>query len=157
MYENEQGDKAVGVNYNLEDDRAARKSELKTVLADYEKVLKGEQCLNDAQITALLAADTKRKLDRAAKDVHNFNDLCCDVQAVLADLEWSMGQKGLSDSETFLKEVEKENWEDAAAALRRTLWCVSHKDRCDADTDKLKQGCSKGVTSQFHDMFAVSV
>lgn len=51
----------IGVNYNLEDDRSARKSELKTVLADYEKVLKGEQCLNDVQISALLLADTKRK------------------------------------------------------------------------------------------------
>lgn len=145
MYENEHGDKAIGVNYDLEDDRSTRKSELRTVLADYEKVLKGEQCLNDVQISALLLADTKRKLDEVAETVHKLDDLCCDIQAVLADLDWSMGQKGLGDSDTFLKEIENGNWEDAATALRATIWCVSHKDRCDADVAKVEKGCSKGL------------
>jgi GH24 family phage-related lysozyme (muramidase) len=149
VYENEQGDKAVGVNYNLENDKAARKSELKTVLADYDKVIEGEQCLNDVQISALLLVDAKRKLNEVSEVVHKLDDLCCDIQAVLADLDWSMGQKGLGDSETFLKEIEKESWEDAATALRTTLWCVSHKDRCDADVARIEKGCSKGVVPEF--------
>jgi hypothetical protein len=51
--------------------------------------------------------------------------------------------------QTFLKEIEKQSWEDAATALRTTLWCISHKDRCDADVARIKKGCSKGVVPEF--------
>jgi len=37
-YDLRNGDRAVGVRYNLDDDIETRRSELSTVLADYEKV-----------------------------------------------------------------------------------------------------------------------
>jgi hypothetical protein len=39
------------------------------------------------------------RLNEVSEVVHKLDDLCCDIQAVLADLDWSMGQKGLGDSE----------------------------------------------------------
>jgi hypothetical protein len=38
VYELPNGDKAVGVGYNLDDDKDTRRSELSTVLADYDQV-----------------------------------------------------------------------------------------------------------------------
>lgn len=45
------------------------------------------------------------RLDEVAETVHKLDDLCCDIQAVLADLDWSMGQKGLDDSDVRLPRI----------------------------------------------------
>lgn len=52
---------------------------------------KGEACLNTVQISALLAIDTRRALDRAANSVKSLDEQCCDVMAVFGDIEHSGG------------------------------------------------------------------
>jgi hypothetical protein len=52
----------------------------------------GLQCLNTVQISALLALDTRRALDRAAKSVKTLDAQCCSVMAVFGDIQHSSGQ-----------------------------------------------------------------
>lgn len=55
------------------------------------QVYRGEVCLNTVQISALLALDTRRALDRAAKSVKALDEQCCAVMAVFGDIQHSAG------------------------------------------------------------------
>ncbi|BBN11209.1 hypothetical protein MPTK1_5g10000 [Marchantia polymorpha subsp. ruderalis] len=145
-YDHTSGYRAVGVAYNLDDDVDQRKSELSTLLADYEKVYKGEDCLNNLQITALLALDAQRALDRAAENVKPLDDFCCSVQAVFADVQHSVGSADKfpnDDLETFIEKAALKEYKSAAHALERTQWCSAeeNKRRCDDNLEVLSQGC----------------
>lgn len=49
----------------------------------------GNDCLNTVQISALLALDTRRALDRAASSVKSLDEQCCPVMAVFGDIQHS--------------------------------------------------------------------
>lgn len=57
------------------------------------QVYRGEVCLNTVQISALLALDTRRALDRAAKSVKALDEQCCAVMAVFGDIQHSAGNQ----------------------------------------------------------------
>lgn len=139
------GDRAVGVRYNLDDDIETRRSELSTVLADYEKVYKGEDCLNTVQISALLALDTRRALDRAAKSVKALDEQCCSVMAVFGDIQHSAGKDAFEGNsfEDFIEAVIAKEWHKAGYKLNGTRWCSYNKERCESDTAIILEGCGK--------------
>ncbi|CAM6098696.1 unnamed protein product [Calypogeia fissa] len=144
-YDHPRGFRAVGVAYNLDDDVETRKSELSTLFLDYDKVYKGEQCLWDIQITALLTLDAKRALNKVTESVEGLEDLCCDVQAVFADIQHSIGPKKSVTSEDLKGFVEKATvgeWKSAARELEETDWCYENKKRCEAHIKTLKSGCN---------------
>ncbi|GBG88992.1 hypothetical protein CBR_g48602 [Chara braunii] len=145
VYETERGHKAVGVAYDLDDVPDDRKTELSVVMADYDKLYRGGQCLNDFQITALLAIDVKRALDRVAGCVRNLDDICCDVQSALADVMFAVGESEFC-SERFLnfrEEVSAKDWQKAASALRCFDWCKDDRRsrRCEHDASIIHVGC----------------
>ncbi|KAG6547784.1 hypothetical protein Mapa_010597 [Marchantia paleacea] len=145
-YNHTKGYRAVGVAYNLDDDVDQRKSELSTLLADYDKVYKGENCLNNLQITALLAVDAQRALDRAAENVKPLDDFCCSVQAVFADVQHSVGSVDKfpnDDLENFIEKAALKEYKSAAHALENTQWCSAeeNKRRCDDNLELVEQGC----------------
>lgn len=139
------GDRAVGVGYNLDDDKETRRSELSTVLADYDKVYEGKACLNTIQISALLALDTRRALNRAANSVKSLDEQCCDVQAVFGDIQHSGGKNVYKQNgfEDFIEAVSAKKWDKAADTLESTRWCSDHKDRCKDDKSIISKGCGK--------------
>ncbi|KAG0598324.1 hypothetical protein M758_12G063600 [Ceratodon purpureus] len=148
-YELPNGDKAVGVGYDLDDDKETRRSELSTVLADYDKVYDGKDCLNTIQISALLALDARRALDRAAKSVKSLDEQCCDVQAVFGDIQHSGGkdvyeQNGFED---FIEAVSAKKWDKAADTLEKTRWCSDNKDRCRDNKGIITKGCGNSVAA----------
>ena len=63
----------------------------------YLQVYKGLHCLNSVQISALLALDTRRALDRAAKSVKALDEQCCSVMAVFGDIQHSLGKFNSSE------------------------------------------------------------
>ncbi|CAK9866040.1 unnamed protein product [Sphagnum jensenii] len=142
-YNKSDGSRAVGVGYNLDDDPDTRRSEISGVLANYDKVYKGEECLNNFQISALLALDAKRVLDRAANSVASLDDLCCSVMAVFGDIQHSAGSEVFESSEfeEFVGAVSAKKWEKAAKKLKETKWCQKHKHRCEDDRDIIREGC----------------
>jgi hypothetical protein len=149
VYKLPNGDKAVGVGYNLDDDKEKRRSELSTVLADYDKVYEGKACLNTIQISALLALDTRRALDRASNSVKSLDDQCCDVQAVFGDIQHSGGKNVYKQNgfEDFIEAASAKKWDKAADALESTRWCSDHKDRCKDDKSIISKGCGKDVST----------
>ncbi|KAL2603038.1 hypothetical protein R1flu_017251 [Riccia fluitans] len=59
-YNHKGGFRAVGSGYNLDQDRDQRRSELRAAGLDYDRVYKGDQCLEDLQISGLLMLDAER-------------------------------------------------------------------------------------------------
>lgn len=139
------GDRAAGVGYNLDDDVETRRSELSTVLADYDKVYRGESCLNAVQISALLALDTRRALDRAAASVKSLDEQCCAVMAVFGDIQHSAGKDAFegSDFKDFIEAMSAKKWMKAAENLKKTSWCKANKERCMSDKAIIKEGCGE--------------
>jgi hypothetical protein len=143
VYNLTNGDKAVGVGYDLDDDKETRRSELSAVLADYDKVYEGKACLNTIQISALLALDTRRTLDRAANSVKSLDEQCCDVMAVFGDIQHSGGKDAFEENgfEDFIEAVSAKKWEKAADMLEGTHWCRDNKDRCRDNKGIISKGC----------------
>jgi hypothetical protein len=143
VYSLKNGDRAVGVGYDLDDDKETRRSELSTVLADYDKVYKGLQCLNTVQISALLALDTRRALDRAAKSVKALDEQCCSVMAVFGDIQHSAGKDVFEGNsfQGFIEAVSAKEWKKAGGKLNETRWCDDNKERCASDQALIYQGC----------------
>ncbi|KAG0623629.1 hypothetical protein M758_3G189300 [Ceratodon purpureus] len=143
VYSLKNGDRAVGVGYDLDDDKETRRSELSTVLADYDKVYKGLQCLNTVQISALLALDTRRALDRAAKSVKALDEQCCSVMAVFGDIQHSSGKDAFEGNgfQDFIEAVSAKEWKKAGDKLNETSWCNDNKERCVSNKALIYQGC----------------
>lgn len=139
------GERGVGVGYNLDDDPETRRSELATVLADYDKVYRGEVCLNTVQISALLALDTRRALDRAAKSVKALDEQCCAVMAVFGDIQHSAGKHAFENNsfEEFIEAVSAKEWHKAGEELLQAQWCSENKERCLDDKTIIVEGCGK--------------
>ncbi|KAL3678739.1 hypothetical protein R1sor_021695 [Riccia sorocarpa] len=145
-YDHPNGFRAVGVGYNLDDDVETRKSELSATFADYEKVYKGDKCLNNLQISGLLLLDSKRALDRASESVKPLNDFCCSVQAVFADIQHASGAAKDFPERDLRKVIEKaalQEYKGAARELEKTQFCSTseNKNRCDDHYDRFEQGC----------------
>ena len=56
------------------------------------QVYRGEECLNDIQITTLEAFDARRYLLKAAKHVRALDTFCCNVQAVFGDIAFTQSE-----------------------------------------------------------------
>jgi len=144
VYNLTNGDRAVGVGYNLDDDKETRRSEMSTVLADYDKVYDGNDCLNTVQISALLALDTRRALDRAASSVKSLDEQCCPVMAVFGDIQHSAEGRDAFEGngfEDFIEAVSAKEWEKAGEKLEETRWCKERKERCRSDKSIILEGC----------------
>lgn len=145
-YDHPNGYRAVGSGYNLDDDVERARSELRTTLADYDKVYSGKDCLNSVQIRALVAFDARRALNAAAKEVKALEDWCCDVQAAFADITFSSGHKELRSKEftSITEKASAHKWDTAADELHDTRWCEDHKERCYDNEKVIRKGCENG-------------
>jgi hypothetical protein len=139
----------VGVGYDLDVDKDTRRSELSTVLADYDKVYEGKSCVNTIQMSALLTFDAKRDLDRAAHYVKSLDEQCCDVMAVFADIQHSGGKDVYegNDLESFIEAVSAKKWQKAVEKLESTQWCSDHRERCRENMGIIAKGCGDSITS----------
>ncbi|KAL2631372.1 hypothetical protein R1flu_016058 [Riccia fluitans] len=147
-YDHKGGFRAVGCGYNLDDDKEQRRRELKEALLDYDRVYKGEQCLDDMQVSGLLTADADRALKRAARNVERLNEFCCPVRAVFADIQHTAGSVDefpREDMDNVIERVASEDYKTAADELERTKWCSKgrHMSRCSDNLDLVERGCSK--------------
>ena len=55
---------------------------------------RGEECLNDIQITTLEAFDARRYLLKAGRHVRALDSFCCNVQAVFGDIAFTQSEGG---------------------------------------------------------------
>ncbi|CAI7796220.1 unnamed protein product [Closterium sp. NIES-53] len=147
-YDSRLGYRAIGVGYNLDDKSDERMREIATIVADFDKLYRGEECLNDVQINALLAFDARRYLIRAKERIEKFNSFCCNVQSIFADIAFTHAKTRLgAQFSPAIERAQSSQYKEAAEDLRRSKWCRKHEQVCRADTRAMEEGCPTAAVS----------
>ncbi|CAI5512186.1 unnamed protein product [Closterium sp. Naga37s-1] len=109
---------------------------------------RGEECLNDVQINALLAFDARRYLIRAKERIEKFNSFCCNVQSIFADIAFTHAKTRLgAQFSPAIERAQSSQYKEAAEDLRRSKWCRKHEQVCRADTRAMEEGCPTAAVS----------
>jgi len=137
-YVDTKGHPTIGIGFNL--DASAAKQQIQNLGLNFTKVYSGAQCLNNSAVDTLFQYSLKIATQQAMKDVPTFDQLCCNVQNVIIDMEFNMGSIGAFT--TFLDYINTEQWDMAAKDLKyATLWCGQVGHRCTDDMDLIEKGC----------------
>jgi lysozyme len=110
----------IGVGFNLHRDDA--RARIAALGLDYDDVVSGRRLLTDAEIDRLLKDDIETAMAGAADLVSNFADLSLARQAVLVDMAFNLGARGLSRFRRFLAAVETGDWPAAEAEIVGSLY-----------------------------------
>ncbi|KAL3700894.1 hypothetical protein R1sor_018916 [Riccia sorocarpa] len=138
--------RAVGVGYNLDDNKDQRRKELERAGLDYDKVYNGDIGLTELEISGLLILDADRDLERIEQTEGRFKDLCCQVRAVFADIQHtapSAEEFPREDLDQVIERASSQDYKTAADELERTKWCSQgrNRGRCRDNVDLLERGC----------------
>merc|ERR1719443_1767574 len=132
----------IGIGYNLHN--AGARQAIAAVGADYDKVLAGTQCLTDSQIYKLFEPSYQSAVHGARNAVSSFDSLCCNVQEVMTDMDYNLGDGGFGSFHGFISLVNQKKWAEAAADGKGTAWCRQVGHRCTEDMSMVAKGCGGG-------------
>lgn len=88
----------------------------------------------------LLVADVARAFRAAEHLVANFVRLCPTRQAVLVDMAFNLGARGLAGFVNMRTAIEQENFAKAAEEMLNSNWAKQVKGRAVFLADKMKNG-----------------
>ena len=77
----------------------------------------------------------------ASRAVSSFNSLCCEVQEVMTDMDYNLGDGGFASFTGFISLINQKNWAGAAADGKGTAWCCQVCNRCTDDMGRVAHGC----------------
>ena len=136
VYEDEVKDKTgkvikivptVGIGYNLNNPTALQ--DFKNIGADYNAVKKGEKALDENQIRKLYDISVQRAEDDVRKLVPIFNDLPDNIQKVLIDMSFNLGQTKLKDFTDMLEAVNNKDYKNMKNEMIKSNWYDQVGDR----------------------------
>ena len=139
VYTDSKGHPTIGIGYNL--DNPGARSAIAAVGADYDSIRAGKTCLTDDQVMKLFQPAYESAVKGARSAVRTFDSLCCNVQTVMTDMDYNLGDSGFRSFNTFISLVDSKSWASAAADGRQTAWCGQVKSRCTDDMGRLAKGC----------------
>lgn len=139
VYKDTMGIKTIGIGFNLETSGA--RAAITKVGADYDSILAGKTCLSDQQVLDLFEPSYQSAVRGASRAVSSFSSLCCNVQEVMIDMDYNLGDGGFSSFKEFIGYVNQGQWADAAKDGRGTAWCGQVGSRCAEDMGRVQQGC----------------
>jgi GH24 family phage-related lysozyme (muramidase) len=120
VYYDSLGIPTVGVGFNLR--RADAPEKIRALDLDYEKLLKREQMLSDAQIEMLFAQDLHTAAAAAEALIPGWVALAAGRKKALTDMAFNLGAGGLAKFSRFLTAVNRENWQAAEAEIMNSLY-----------------------------------
>merc|ERR1711988_1872660 len=140
VYKDTMGHPTFGIGYNLDNPGAPQA--IAAVGADYNSIRSGKTCLTDSQVMQLFEPSYQSAVRGARTAVSCYDSLCCDVQNVMTDMDYNLGDGGFSSFHGFIGYVCQGDWAQAAADGRGTAWCRQVGSRCTGDMSAVAQGCS---------------
>ncbi len=135
VYKDSMGIPTIGVGFNLK--KLGARSGIESVGADYDKVLNGNQCLNDGQIRTLFNKDMDSAVGCAEGFVSGIGDT---PESAVADMAFNMGCATLHTFTTFRSLLKEKKFSEAAQDMRTTAWCGQVHSRCDRDVSCIEKG-----------------
>ncbi len=121
VYKDTLGIPTVGVGFNLR--RQDARDRISEVGASYDDVLSGKATLTDAQIDALLATDIAECI-ADLRLILPFDTLPPVARAVLVDLRFNLGGRGLRGFTHTLDEIRAGRFSAAGDRLGKSVWAL---------------------------------
>ncbi|WP_428307979.1 M15 family metallopeptidase [Lacipirellula sp.] len=127
VYEDSLGIPTIGVGFNLRREDAS--SSVESVGADYDRLLSGDDKLDDKQIAALLDRDIEEVLKQCHLVFPKFDELSDVRQRVLADMMFNLGPVRFRSFKKMIAAVEEGDFEAAADEMENSKWHDQVKSR----------------------------
>jgi len=137
VYKDTKGHPTIGIGFNLDKDGA--REALASVGANYDAVRSGAEELDDIQIQALFNSDVNTAMGVASRFVNNWDQLPLPMKAVLADMSFNLGEKGLSKFKNFKAALEAGDYRRAAYEMKDSDWYNQVGDRSKHLVDIVKK------------------
>lgn len=140
VYKDTMGHPTIGIGYNL--DNSGARQAITAIGANYDSIRSGKSCLTDAQIMELFEPSYKSAVSGARRAVSSYGSLCCNVQNVMTDMDYNLGDGGFSSFHGFISLINARSWNAAAADGAATAWCRQVGVRCIEDMAAVRKGCN---------------
>ena len=127
VYTDTTGHRTIGIGFNLE--RSDAPQIIKSIGADYSKVLSGKQTLTAKQIHKLLDYDINQLESQARNLVSNYDSLNDVRQRVVLDMIFNLGVHGFRKFKATRGAIESKQYGLAARRMRNSLWYRQVKSR----------------------------
>jgi len=139
VYTDTKGHPTIGIGYNL--DNPGARAAITAVGANYDDIRSGKTCLTDSQVMQLFEPAYQSAVSGARSAVSSYDTLCCNVQNVMTDMDYNLGDSGFASFGAFISYINDRNWEAAASDGKRTAWCGQVGNRCIEDMAAVREGC----------------
>jgi len=130
------GKRTIGVGFNLE--RKDAPSIMKQIGADYNKILSGEQSLNDNQIKELFQINIRTAYADAKKYLPQFDGLPKNVKLAILDMSFNLGYPRLSKFKNTKHHIERGYYKRAGEEILNSKWA-----------SQVKQGRAQNIAKLF--------
>ena len=118
VYVDTAGHQTIGIGFNLQKGNAIKR----LLPYDYDKVLIGSITLSKEKIVQLFIEDIETAILTAKKLNPNFDSLPENVQLVLIDMSFNLGESKLRQFKKFLAALRKEDFHTAAKEMKCSCW-----------------------------------
>lgn len=136
VYKDSRGISTIGYGFNLQ--RQDAKDILNKHGLDIKKLLDGSQKMPKNIASNILTDDIRVAKDSSKKMFKNYNDLDKDVQMILVDLMYNLGQTKLSKFVKFKDAILTSNFKKASDELANSMWATQVGNRAKHHIDKLR-------------------
>lgn len=137
-YYDSRGFPTVGIGFNLT--RAGARAAIEAVGADFDRIKSGRDSLTQSQVAALLASDARTAIEAARSLFPDFDTYDPARELILADLAFNLGEAKLANFKRFISAVKASDWDEAAAALRKSRWFSEVGKRAIRDVEAIRTG-----------------
>lgn len=128
VYTDTDGNLTIGIGLNL--DAQGAQETCASCGVDFDGLRSGTATLEDTQIDQLFEVQLNAAIYGAQCQVQNFNALPDNAQAVVVDMVFNLGSTGFAKFRKLIAALEAQNFVDAAAEIKDSLWCGQVKTRC---------------------------
>jgi lysozyme len=138
VYHDTTGNRTIGVGFNLE--RMDAPDRLRSVGADYHKVVTKQSTLTDEQIEQLLALDITDAETQIYDLIPNYDQLNDVRQRVVLDMFFNLGKRGFREFINTRKFIVTGEYEKASHNMLRSKWAEQVKGRATKLASMMKTG-----------------
>ncbi len=144
VYDDSAGHPTVGIGFNL--DRADARTAITNLGVDYDALRSGAVELTDQQVTQLFDRDLNQAVAAAERTVSNFNDLPANVQLVVVDMVFNLGEAGFSRFANAIEAIEARDFQRAATEMQDSAWYRQTGTRAQEDVRLMEYQANDGGT-----------
>lgn len=112
VYNDTAGNPTVGVGFNL--NRSDAKKVLKSVGADYDKIISGKQSLTNEQVAKIKEVTVNEAIKHVKRKIPSFNKLSDSRQSAIVDMMFNLGVGKFSGFNKFISAVKRGDFNKAA-------------------------------------------